>query len=263
MVLVAILGPLFRSESLAVAAQAQRLGVPFVAINPFESIGNYGSWVFQNSITNRAQAQAIVEYAMSVRKLRRFAILYPQHPYGEEYLQLFWDEVERRGGEIRGVESYPSGATTFSGPIKNLVARSSPDKRSDYAAAIRKCDSKKSDSYRYARCKDDALKSMKPLIDFDGLFIADYAGTIRLIAAALAAEDIIVETDEDRLRVIERTLGRKVDPVTLLGANGWNQRKITQSTGRTVENALFSAGFFDMAEDQDTACFRPRIPKSL
>ncbi len=249
-----VLGPVLKAESSAAAVEAQRMGVPLLTPSRVKGVTEYGPFVFRNGITYRAEVAALVEYAMEIRGMRRFAILAPRHPYGEELTQHFWDEVEARGGEIRGIENYAADATTFSGQVKALVARDNLDARSDYHKALREC-KKQPDSYRKARCREKARKNLKPLVDFDGLFIPDSARAIRMIAAALAAEDIIVEQDPRRLRILERTLGRKVNPVTLLGTGGWNSPKITESTGRTVENAVFPDGFFVGADNKQVASF--------
>ena len=92
-------------------------------------------------MTNAAQADALVEYAMDVLGMTKFAVLYPRHPYGENFLQLFWDRVEARSGEVRGVESYGSDDTTFTWPVKRIVGRDQLDLRVDYKRAIRECES--------------------------------------------------------------------------------------------------------------------------
>lgn len=251
---IALLGPVFRTESRAAAVMAQRLGVPLLTITAAAGVSDYGPWVFSNGVTNEAQTEAVVDHAMKVLGLRSFAILHPRHPYGEQLRDAFWEQVEARGGEIRGVESYAIDDTTFSGQVKSLVGTADPYRRADYREAIDDC-KKQPDSYRRARCRDDVTENLAPLIDFDGLFIPDSAGSVRMIAAALAAEDIIVEKDPRRLRIIEKALGRTPKVVTLMGASEWNKPKITESTGRTLENAIFTDGFFASADDETTARF--------
>lgn len=251
---IALLGPVFRSESMAAAVMAQRLGVPILTISADEAVAHVGPWVFRNGVTNAMQAKAVVKHAMEVLGLSSFAVLHPRHPYGVELRDHFWDEVVRRGGQIRGIEAYDVSATTFSSQVKSLVGRLEPARRPDYRGALLACE-EQPDPYRVKRCRDGALKNLRPIVDFEGLFIPDYATTIRMVAAALAAEDIIVEQDPRRLRVIEKTLGRSPKIVTLLGASGWNSDKITDSTGRTVENAVFVDGFFAESDDERTARF--------
>ena len=60
---------------------------------------------------------------MNVAGMKNFAILYPRVPYGETFTHLFWDEIEKRKGEVRGIESYTTEDTTFAPQVKSLVAQ--------------------------------------------------------------------------------------------------------------------------------------------
>jgi hypothetical protein len=185
-----------------------------------------------------------------------FAVLSPRVPYGENFVQLFWDEVDKRKGEIRGIESYGVDDTTFAPQVKSLVARDGSVIRTDLRKLLEECDKSQSgDNFRRSKCRENAIRDLKPLIDFDGLFIPDYDRSIALISAALAFEDIIVETDPRTLKKIEKTLDRKVTPVTLLGGSGWNSTDLVDKAKRNVENAVFTDAFFAGSEDKATAQF--------
>lgn len=251
---VAVIGALFRVEAEAAATKAQELGVPLLTLTAAEDITEVGPYVFRNGLTNSAQMDALVEYAMDVLGMKRFSILYPKHPYGEAMFHLFWDRVEARRGEVSGIESYGANDTTFTGPVKRLVGRARLDLRSDYRLAKKECE-KQPDSFRKARCVRELDASIKPIVDFDGLFIPDYPRSLALVTPALAAEDVVVEQDERYIRRIERTLGRKVKPVTLLGASGWNSSELPEKAGRYVENALFTDGFFADADNPEVRTF--------
>lgn len=251
---IAILGPMFTYEAEPAAYKAQELGVPILTISAAEDLPQIGPHVFRNGLTNRAQMEALVRHAMEVEGMKTFAVLYPRHPYGEELLHLFWDEVDKRQGELRGVEIYNTDETTFSPQVKRLVARDRLDLRGDYHRALAECN-KIGDTFRRAKCKDNVGKDVKPIVDFDGLFIPDGPKKIAMISAALAFEDVIVEKDPRRLRVIEKTLGRTVKPVTLLGPSVWNAPELVEQAGRNVENAVFVDGFFAQADDKGTAEF--------
>lgn len=251
---LAILGPIFSYAAIPAARTAQQLATPILSISTADELPELGPYVFRNALTNRDQIEALVDYAMTVQGLKTFAILHPRHPYGEEMLQLFWDAVDARKGEIRGVESYDVGDTTFTWQVKRLVARDQLKLRYDFRKAEQECN-KQPDSYRKARCKDEVKKNLKPIVDFDGLFIPDYPRAIPMVTAALAFEDIIVETDPRRLRIIEKTLGRKVKPVTLMGGSGWNSDQVPERSERNVENAIFPDGFFAGADNKLVAEF--------
>ena len=250
----AILGPISTYEAEPAAFRAQALGVPLLTVSRAENLPAIGPYVFRNGVTNEDQVRALVTHAMDIMEMRRFAILYPRNRYGEELLHLFWDEVLKKGGEIVGVEAYDGSATTFTNQVKRLVARRDLELRPDYQSLKAECD-EQPDTYRQARCRSRIAKEIRPLIDFEGLFIPHYPPALSMISAALAAEDIIVEQDERRLEIIERTLGRKVKPVTLLGANGWNSGKVLERSGRNVENAVFTDGFFADADNPESAEF--------
>lgn len=259
---IAVVGALFRVEVEGAAYKAQELGIPLVTLSAEESIAEVGPYIFRAGLTNGAQMDALVAYVMDVLGMKRFAILYPRHPYGEELVQLFWDRVESRKGEIRGVQSYAANETTFTDAVKSLVGRDVLELRSDYRTALKECE-KQPDSYRRARCQRNVRNDLKPIIDFDALFIPDYPATLSLIAPALAFEDIIVEQDPRYLRRIEKTLGRKVSPVTLLGASGWNSPKLPEKAGRYVENALFTDGFFSGQDAKPTQAFVNEFQKKF
>ena len=250
----AILGPIFTYEAEPAAFRAQALAVPLLTISRAERLPDIGPYVFRNGVTTEDQVEALVSHAMGVMGMRTFAILYPRHPYGEDLMHKFWDEVEKRGGEIRGVEAYDVNATTFTNQVKRLVGRKDLELRADYRRGREDCE-KQPDVYRQQRCRNNLAKELRPIIDFEGLFIPHYPPTISMVSAALAAEDIIVEQDPRRLRIIEKTIGRKVKPVTLLGADGWNSSKVLERSGRNVENAVFTDGFFADAAEKEAAEF--------
>jgi ABC-type branched-subunit amino acid transport system substrate-binding protein len=252
---VAIVGPMFTSEALAASYKAEELGIPILTISAAEEIGTIGPYVFRNGLTSQMQAQALVEYSMNVAGLKNFAILYPRVPYGETFTQLFWDEIDKRKGEVRGVESYTTEDTTFAPQVKSLVARDVMGMRSDFRKAYEECDKTAPDNFRRQKCREAVAQNLKPIIDFDALFIPDYEKTVALVSAALAFEDIIVETDPKMLKRIEKTLDRKVTPVQLLGGNGWNSQDLVNNAKRNVENAIFTDAFFAQSQDANTQQF--------
>lgn len=252
---IAIVGPMFTSEAQSAGYKAQEIGIPLITISSAEEIATLGPYVFRNGLTAQAQAQTLVDYCMGVSGARAFAILYPRVPYGESFTQAFWDEVEKRKGEIRGVESYSTEDTTFASQVKSLVARDVVGLRGDFRKLIEECDRNSPDNYRKAKCKDKARQNLRPIVDFDALFIPDYDRSIALISAALAFEDIVVETDPRVLRKIEKTLDHTVKPVMLLGGSGWNSLDLVDKAKRNVENAVFTDAFFAGSDEKATVHF--------
>ncbi len=259
---IVIVGAMFRKEAIGAATKAQALGVPFITVSAQEDITGFGPYVFRSGLTDAAQVEALVEYVIDVLGMKTFGILHPRHPYGEAMRDLFWEKIEAKKGEIRAVESYGDRETTLTGPVKDLVGRSNLEGRSDFRQALGECE-KQPDAVRKSRCRDRVQQDIKPLIDFDGLFIPDYPDKLVLIAPALAAEDVVVETNPRYLDKIEKTMGRKVKPVRFLGASGWNFQALPEKAGRYVENALFTDGFFAHADHEDTKRFVTAFQKAF
>ncbi len=195
-----------------------------------------GPFVFRNMLTAGAQAKALADYALGSRRLKRFAVVYPNIPYGVELANAFWDEVDSRGGEMRGAETYDHDRTTFSPLVKDLIGKVE-------VAAEKHHGSSDKDRYQPA--------------DFDAVFIPDFAKNVALVAPALAVEDLVTITCDpsglERLR--KSTNHRDLKPVQLLGANGWDDPTLIEKAGRYVECAVFVDGFFSGSKRAETKRF--------
>jgi branched-chain amino acid transport system substrate-binding protein len=115
-----ILGPLGSLEAVEAAKEAQRLKVPILTLTQREGITEIGDYVFRNFLTAAMQVRMVVQYARTDLGLRRFAVLYPDDPYGKEMARLFREEVRRKGGEIRKEKSYKTDQTDFAEEILAL-----------------------------------------------------------------------------------------------------------------------------------------------
>jgi branched-chain amino acid transport system substrate-binding protein len=115
-----ILGPLGSQEALEAAKEAQRLKVPILTLTQREGITEIGDYIFRNFLTGAMQVRTVVQYARTELGLHRFAILYPDDPYGNEMARLFREEVRRKGGEIRKERSYKTDQTDFAEEILAL-----------------------------------------------------------------------------------------------------------------------------------------------
>ena len=163
-----ILGPLGSQEALEAAKEAQRLKIPILTLTQREGITGVGDHVFRNFLTAAMQVRTVVQYAQAELGLRRFAILYPDDPYGHEMARLFREEVRRKGGEIRKEKSYKADQTDFGEEILALggVAPVSPG--TEVAAGV----------------------APKTDPGFDALFIPDFSYRVAMIVPQLAYYDI-------------------------------------------------------------------------
>jgi len=162
---IGIIGPMAGPVAEEAARAAQTLHVPVITLTQKEGITEDGDFVFRNFLTPPMIMETLVHYAFRNLGMKRFAILYPDDAYGLEMMNLFWNEVEWYGGEIRGIEAYDPKQTDFGREIRILAGL--PEEK-------------------------DTLEKEKPepFIDFDALFIPDSAMKARLIAPQLAFHDV-------------------------------------------------------------------------
>ncbi len=254
---IAVLGGFISAEAPRAAAVAQELEVPFVSLSRAEKLTEAGPFVFRLMLTAQAQAQALAWFAFERRNLRRFAIVYPNVPYGVELANAFWDEVEARGGEVRAAETYDQDRTTFAPLVKDMVGKLYLDERPDWQEKAREIAKEEKDPYRRAKALEKARKALEPIVDFDAVFIPDFAKNLALVAPALAVEDVVTTTcDQKELDRIRKAAGREdLKPVQLLGGNGWDDPGLVERSGKYVQCSVFVDGFFAASERPETRRF--------
>ncbi len=258
---IVVLGGITNAEAERAASTAEELQLPFVSLSRQEGLTDAGPHVFQNMLTAKAQARALAEFAMGRRGMKRFAIMYPSISYGIELANAFWDEVEARGGEVRGAETYASDRTTYTPLVKDLVGKLFLDERTDWQEQQREIAQKEKDPFRRRKALEKAREKLPPITDFDAIFIPDFASNVRLIAPSLAVEDVVTQTCERaEIEKIRKTTGRTdLAPVQLFGANGWNDPSLFDMSpggpGRHVRCAVLVDGFFAASARPETKRF--------
>lgn len=250
---IAVLGPLLADDTKRAALVAEELQVPLLTMARQEGITDLGPYVFQNMLTNSAQAAAIADYAMNVKGYKRFALLYPNIPYGVDLSTAFWDEVVERGGAVRGAERYSHDQTTFTTEAKKLVGRYYLEDRGDYIEGVRDLQGENLDAFRRRKALEKVKSGVEPIVDFEAIFMPDDWRRVSLVAPALAVEDIVTNACDPRdLERIRKTTGkRELKTVTLFGTNQWSSPKgrsglpeLVERGGKFVTCSVYVDGFF-------------------
>jgi ABC-type branched-subunit amino acid transport system substrate-binding protein len=242
---MAIVGPLVSATCEAAAQQAESLSVPLLALTAREDVTNGRSWVFRVRTRPIEEAELVAERALALGA-RRFAILYPNDPYGVGLRGLFWDAVEARGGRVVAVASFDAKATDFGAAIKQLVGYSLLDAEEKSLLATRdgmleRARKLPPDQARELRAKARSLttrdgRPIPPIVDFDALFIPAPHENVVLIAAQLAYHE--------------------VTGARLLGAEGWYDPKLVRLGGQPLEGALFASHFYPDSQVPYVQSFR-------
>lgn len=219
---IAIVGSLLSKTAPAVAAKADELGVPTIGLSQKSGLTEIGPSVFRNALTSEMQVRYLVRTAMEDYGMKRFAIVYPNDPYGIEYTNLFWDEVLARGGTIASAQMYNPKETDFRFVIQRLVGTYYIEGRVDeYKARIAKKgeETEKKKSIRTSHEEE----ILPPIVDFDAVFIPDSAKAMGQISAFLSFSG--------------------VKGVKLMGTNLWNTPGLSKRAGNFVNNLIFVDSF--------------------
>lgn len=224
---IAVIGPLLSKQFPALARKAQEFGVPLISLSQRIEAGQMGSYIFPIALSPQQQIETIVSHAIAKEGFRRFAILAPSDSFGEEYVNLFWDAVEKSGGKIVGVERYEPKSTDFREEIRRMLGLEALGARKLELEDLERRKERYASTLKVkGKQRQRLLKEYdpRPVVDFDAIFIPDDPATVGQIAPAFAVED--------------------VSNIPLLGINTWNTADIVQRAGRYLQRALFVDGFF-------------------
>ena len=245
---VAIVGPLVSATCEAAAREAESLSVPLLALTAREDVTSQRKWVFRLRTRPVEEVELVAERAIALGA-KRFAILYPDDPYGVGLRGLFWDAVEARGGRVVAVASFDPKATDFGAPVKRLVGYALLDAEEKSLLATRdgmldRARKLPPDQARELREKARSLttrdgRPIPPIVDFDAVFIPASHENVVLIAPQLAYH--------------EATGAR------LLGAEGWYDPKLVRLGGQPLEGALFASHFYPDSPVPYVHAFRERF----
>jgi branched-chain amino acid transport system substrate-binding protein len=125
---VALLGEVASSRSLAAAPEAQRAKVPMISpgsTNP--KVTEVGDYVFRACFIDPFQGAVMARFALNELHARRLAILFDfKQDYSVGLADFFRDTVKKSGGEIVADERYTSGDIEFRAQLTTIRA-ANPD----------------------------------------------------------------------------------------------------------------------------------------
>lgn len=221
---VAMVGGLLSRTAGSETSKAQEFGMPTVVLGQKAGLTETGEFIFRNALTSQMQAEHLAFVAIERLGLKRFAILFPNDPYGTEFANFFWDAVRLRGGSVNAAQPYDPKETDFRGHVQRMVGNYYVEDRSEeYRIRYRQyLEKNPRRSVRQGQATPEEI--LPPIVDFDALFIPDSARAAGQIAPMLAYND--------------------VDNVRLLGTNLWNNASFVSRGQKFVENAIIVDGLY-------------------
>ncbi|MBN8539270.1 MAG: penicillin-binding protein activator [Deltaproteobacteria bacterium] len=221
---VGIVGGLLSRTASAEASKAQEFGIPTLMLGQKAGLTETGDFIFRNALTSQMQAERLAAVSIENLGLKKFAILFPNDPYGTEFANFFWDAVRIRGGTVTAAQSYDPKETDFRGHVQRMVGNFYIEDRADeYRLRYRQyLDKNPKRSVRQGSAAPEEI--LPPIVDFDALFIPDSSRAAGQIAPMLAYND--------------------VDNLRLLGTNLWNNASFVSRGQKFVENAIIVDGLY-------------------
>ena len=219
---MAVIGPLLGATAGDAARRAQREMVPMLTLAQTEGLPEIGNFIFRDTLTAEQQVKVLVKHAMANGNIS-FSVLRPENRLGETMTELFVAEVEKAGGEIVDIVSYPDDSTDFRKQIQQLLWE---DREVEIPKTITEGD----------EGEVEELPELEyPLAPFHTLFIPDYADRISVIAPQLVFYGI--------------------KDVSLLGINGWNSPDLIVKAGRFLKDAVFVDTFYPQSKKPEVQRF--------
>jgi len=221
---IAVVGGLLSRTASAEASKAQEFGVPAIMMGQKAGLTEIGEFIFRNALTSQMQAERLAAVAVENLGVKKFAILFPNDPYGTEFANFFWDAVKLRGAQVTAVQSYDPKETDFRSHVQRLTGNFYVDDRGEeYRLRYRQyLEKNPKRNVRQGRVSPEEI--LPPIVDFEALFIPDSARAAGQIAPMLAYND--------------------VDGLRLLGTNLWNNPSFVSRGQKFVENAVIVDGLY-------------------
>ena len=240
---VAIMGGLSAKEAQNISSKAEFFQVPFFSFSQKSGLTNDSDYTFRNSVTPEMQVARLLQHAFKNLNAKRFAILYPNDPYGVEFANKYWDLVLAGGGDVVAAQAYDPKDTDLDIYVKKLVGTYYVDARAEEFKARQKeiAEKKKKqkelepNKKKNTREHDTQENILPPVVDFDVLFVPDSGKALGQIMAFMKNND--------------------VTQMTYLGTNLWNTSDLFRRVGNTSTNPVFFVDSTVSAEEQKKSDF--------
>ncbi|HET9943773.1 MAG TPA: ABC transporter substrate-binding protein, partial [Terriglobia bacterium] len=123
---VAVLGEVASSRTLAAAPVAQQYGVPMISPSSTNvEVTRKGDYIFRVCFLDPFQGYVMAKFTTDTLKLTKVAILRDiENDYSVGLANAFAENFKKMGGTIVGDESYSAGDTDFNAQITSIKAKS-------------------------------------------------------------------------------------------------------------------------------------------
>lgn len=235
---IAVLGGLSAKEAQNISSKAEFFQVPFFSFSQKSGLTDDADYTFRNSVTPEMQVARLLQHAFKNLNAKRFAILYPNDPYGVEFANKYWDLVLAGGGEVVAAQAYDPKDTDLNIYVRKLVGTYYIDARAEeYKARQKELAEKKKKQKEVGPAKKKNTREhetqeniLPAVVDFDVLFVPDSGKALGQIMAFMKNND--------------------VTQMTYLGTNLWNTPDLFRRVGTNASNVFFVDSTFTPEEQK-------------
>ena len=234
---IAIIGPVLSHNVRKVAPLLGKFQIPiFTPTASAAGLPSLSPYIFRNALTREIQGKFLAEYAVNKLNLRRFVIFSPEESFGEEFKDIFSEEVQSLGAEVVAWVTYNRTQNDFKSQILDIGGISDRDLKQLTLKQL--AETKQTKEFQggvpfskpfieQALKNGDNIEGLKVSLElsYDAIFIPGFYDKVGLIAPQLVFYNI--------------------NEVTLLGTNGWNFPDLVETAGKHLRNkGIFVDGFF-------------------
>jgi branched-chain amino acid transport system substrate-binding protein len=214
-----IIGGVTTATADSIVGVASRFGVPTLVLTPKQGIVESYDFTFQNALTLKYAAFKTAESVIQNSKFNKIAVLKPDDNFGNAYADAFIQAITNSGKEVVAVRSYVfTDKGSLNNAIKGIVHLDpNGDRKDEYEQKLKEWKKENKNARRLNAPGTEEL--LKPIIDFDAIFIADSAKPAALVAASLPYFDI--------------------DNFPLIGTHLWNSDELIKRAPEQLEGAIF------------------------
>lgn len=235
---IAVMGGLSAKEAQNISAKAEFFQVPFFSFSQKSGLTDSTEYTFRNSVTPEMQVARLLQHAFKNINAKRFAILYPNDPYGVEFANKYWDLVLAGGGEVVAAQAYDPKDTNLNIYVRKLVgtyytdARAEEFKARQKEIAEKKKKLKETEPAKKKNTREHEVQEniLPAIVDFDVLFIPDSGKALGQIMAFMKNNDVA--------------------QMTYLGTNLWNTPDLFRRVGTNAGSVFFVDSTFSPEEQK-------------
>jgi ABC-type branched-subunit amino acid transport system substrate-binding protein len=212
-----VIGGFNHSEAEILAKWSDKLFLPVVLLNRDRDLTKASRYAFMVYPDELRLADALVQ-GMAERRLKRVAILKPTSGKADKVIEYFKQSIVAAGGEVVTELPYTPGSfETMQDAAFKLFKMSMTGREEEFKAAYKKA---QEDAEANGEAFNAKMVYLKPIIDFDAVFIPDDFRTIRYF--------------------IKIFRYNRVERVTMIGNHEWRSPALIEPYDDFLSGSIFA-----------------------